>query len=565
METGIALGSTVAGRYRVDALLGAGGYGAVYCATQLNLNRKVALKVLHPHVTTRPLARERFEREARLAQLLQHPNVVRLYDFGVDESTGQSFIVWELLEGRSLEAELGRVGPLDWRRVARVASQVLKALIEAHGRGIVHRDIKPANLYLCDFAGEPDFVKVLDFGIATFSEGSGSSITQEGASLGTPTYMAPEQVLGEAVDARADLYALGLVMAEALSGAPLVSGRSAMEVALRQLAAEPHTLDARVLATPLGRVIARAVEKRRDGRFVSAEEMLRAVGDATTQWTEDSFGPTGIVVPLSGEEARGPSTVRMVPPGANATARSAFAGGSPGSGALGGPELGTIPSGTRVIVTPAASADGAGNSSGRRDELQRSAAPPAFAPTQAITTSAPAPRPTWKALLAAVSAAALIGAIVAVGWSSLGPTPKPTVSTTVVRSEEPDPPDVEDEIDKLTIELFTNIVHGSGDCFPLPPDLAAFAVQGLPLQGVLDRMAKAGFHCTRRNSSGLRGSGNFVLQKGQSTVTLFFATGVNAFDGAPNSRTVRDASNNCSITLSATSPAVLDEAVAALR
>jgi serine/threonine-protein kinase len=536
----------VADRYRIEALLGAGGYGAVYAAIQLNLNRRVALKVLHPHVMARPLARERFEREARLAQLLQHPNVVRLFDFGVDAATQQSFIVWEMLEGRSLEAEVSRLGPLDWRRVLRIATQVLKALSEAHGRGIVHRDVKPANLYLCDFAGEPDFVKVLDFGIATFSDAEGARITQEGT-LGTPMYMAPEQVLGEPVDARTDLYALGLVMAEAIAGTPPLSGRSAMEIAMKQLAAEPHELDPRVLATPLCGVIARAVEKQRERRFASAEEMLRAITDATSQWTERSFGPTGIAVLISVEVPPAPSTVRMAAPGADTTARSATGPSATGPGTS---------SGAGIARQPGAAQSDA-----------RVFAPPVFAPTQAVTTTAPAPRPSWKALGGVVAGAAAIGALVAVGWSTVGPAKKPTVSTVVVRSEESSHPrDVDDEIDDLTVELFANIVRGSGaQCSPLPPDLASFTVQGLPLQGVLDRMAEAGYHCTRRNSSGMAGSGNFVLQKGQSQLVIFFATGANAFDGAPQSRTVRDPSNGRSLTVSATSPAVLDEAVAALR
>jgi serine/threonine protein kinase len=465
---------------------------------------------------------------------------VRLFDFGVDPTTHQSFIVWEMLEGRSLEAELGRLGPLDWQRVARFATQVLKALIEAHGRGIVHRDIKPANLYLCDFAGEPDFVKVLDFGIATFSESAGSSITQEGTTLGTPMYMAPEQVLGEPVDARADLYALGLVMAEALSGVPPLTGRSAMEIAMRQLAPEPHVLDPRVLATPLRDVIARAVAKPREQRFASADEMLRALADAARQWTDDSFGPTGIVVPLSAEEAPGPSTMRMVPPEARTTAQSAFTPNVPSTGSSGG------------IASSATLGHG------------RVFASPAFAPT--TLTAAPARSPSWQALLAVVGAAAGIGALVALGWSTLSSSKQRSVSSAVVRPEESArPAELEDEVDKLALEMFTNIVRGSGDCTPLPPDLARFTVQGLPLQGVLDRMGKAGFHCTRRNSSGLAGSGNLVFQKGTSTVTIYFVTGVNVFDGSPGSRTVRDPDSDRSLTVSATQPATLDEAVAALQ
>jgi serine/threonine-protein kinase len=158
-------GTVVADRYRIEAKLGEGGYGAVYSAVQLGMDRKVALKLLHPDVLSRKTALERFLREARLAQQLSHPNVVRLLDYGTTRE-GVPFIAFELLSGRSVERELAGKGALPAARVLHVAQQTLKGLMEAHGLGIVHRDIKPGNLFLCDFAGEPDFVKILDFGIA---------------------------------------------------------------------------------------------------------------------------------------------------------------------------------------------------------------------------------------------------------------------------------------------------------------------------------------------------------------------------------------------------------------
>ncbi|MFO0552952.1 MAG: protein kinase [Polyangiaceae bacterium] len=275
-------GVVIQERYRIESLLGEGGYGAVYVATQLGLGRKVALKILHAEVLARPTARQRFEREAMLAQRLTHPNIVRLFDFGT-AADGSPFIVWELLAGRSVEQDLATRGPMPPARVSHLTQQVLKGLAEAHGVGIVHRDIKPANIFLSDFTGEPDFVKVLDFGIAAGPRGDGNTgITQEGISLGTPAYMAPEQVLDQELDGRADLYALGLMMAEMLTAAPVFRGNTALEIALRQIEDIPVPLVGAVRHGPLGHIIARATEKDPTRRFGSALEMLAALRAAST-------------------------------------------------------------------------------------------------------------------------------------------------------------------------------------------------------------------------------------------------------------------------------------------
>ena len=167
---------------------------------------------------------ERFVREATLVQTLDHPNTVRLFDFGVDEG-GFPFMAFELLRGVTLEDEIAKA-PLSPERVARIATQVLKALMDAHARGIIHRDIKPSNVFLVDFAGEKDFVKVLDFGVARRAVESTAQpkITSDGEIVGTPAYMAPEQVKDEPIGPATDLYSLGLVIAEALTGAARTVG-----------------------------------------------------------------------------------------------------------------------------------------------------------------------------------------------------------------------------------------------------------------------------------------------------------------------------------------------------
>ena len=265
-------GDVVAGRYRVEALLGRGGFGVVYRAVQLNIGRAVALKMLLAEALAHPEGIIRFRREAELAQRLEHPNTVRLYDFGETEQ-GLPFIAWELLRGRAFDEVIRAEGCLAPGRVARIAAQALKALMEAHALGIVHRDIKPSNVFLCEFSGERDFVKVLDFGIAKcLTDGPG--LTSDGVIIGTPNYMPREQVAGHGVTPATDVYALGLVMAEALLGRPVFIGEAGLALCMAQLSDTPVPLPKSVLASPLGSVIARATQKDPSARFATAAEML---------------------------------------------------------------------------------------------------------------------------------------------------------------------------------------------------------------------------------------------------------------------------------------------------
>ena len=273
----LAPGHLVAGRYELVELLGEGGHGAVYRALQKPLGREVAIKMILAEAMLAEGMLERFAREAALVQRLEHPNTVRMYDFGTTD-LGLPFIVFELLRGRTLEQEITR-GTLTTSRVGRVATQVLKSLMEAHALGIVHRDIKPSNVLLSDHSGEIDFVKVLDFGVARHSEpgASGAPITRAGQIVGTPSYMAPEQIHGSAIGPEADLYALGLVMAEAASGHRIYDDGSAMQIWMKQTSAEPVPLPPIVLASALGPVIVRATRKKPSERYSSAAAMLADV------------------------------------------------------------------------------------------------------------------------------------------------------------------------------------------------------------------------------------------------------------------------------------------------
>ncbi len=267
-------GDVLAGRYQIEVPIGAGGFGTVFRAMQLNLNRTVALKVLLPELVDQPSEMERFRREAQLAQKLEHPNTVRLFDFGVSEN-GVPFMAWELLKGKPLDALIRSERGLSPARVYRITSQVLKSLMEAHALGIVHRDIKPSNIFICDFQGEPDYVKVLDFGIAKAVQSKTQvGLTQAGIALGTPSYMAPEQVAGGAITPGSDLYALGLVMGEALSGHTVMKGSTGMEIAIAQASPSPVPLPPEATNSPLGPVIHKATQKSQALRYGSAREML---------------------------------------------------------------------------------------------------------------------------------------------------------------------------------------------------------------------------------------------------------------------------------------------------
>ena len=212
----------IAGRYRVDQPLGAGGMGTVYAGHDLRLDRDVAVKVLRDDLTRDPSLRHRFEREARAAARVTHPHAVAVYDTGEDAEC-DIFIVMERLTGRTLAHELAD-GPLDEARLRQVADAVLGALGAAHAEGIVHRDVKPGNILLAD----DGTLKIGDFGIATFLD-AGDTITR--VPLGTPAYTAPERLRGLGATARSDLYSLGVVLYEAAAGTRPFTGDGPSAVA----------------------------------------------------------------------------------------------------------------------------------------------------------------------------------------------------------------------------------------------------------------------------------------------------------------------------------------------
>ena len=269
-------GEIVRDRFRIDAELGRGGFSVVFRATQLNLGRQVALKMLLPEILGDSYNITLFQREAQFAKNLSHPYIIELYDYG-ETHRGLPFIVMELLEGRALGEELEHA-PIDEHRLWQVTAQVLKALMSAHRQGVVHRDIKPSNIFLCQYSGMADFVKVIDFGIAKALTGPGETThsSMNGKVTGTPAYMAPEQIHGRNQGAHTDLYALGLVMAEALSGQPIFDpDMPLMDLIRAQASLETEVpLPPVAMASRLGPIIKKACAKRLAERYSSAAEML---------------------------------------------------------------------------------------------------------------------------------------------------------------------------------------------------------------------------------------------------------------------------------------------------
>jgi serine/threonine protein kinase len=214
------VGKTIAGRYRIVSKLGEGGMGAVYRGEQVSLKRACAVKLLRPELSTNQMILQRFNAEAQAVAKLSHPNTVNIYDFGQD-ADGSLFIAMEFIEGRSLRAAIQREGPFPPARALQIATQVAASLSDAHAHNIVHRDLKPDNVMLQDRGKQKDVVRVLDFGIAKLRDDSRATqqaMTQAGDMLGTPQYMAPEQIKGEPIDGRTDVYALGCMIYEMVTG-----------------------------------------------------------------------------------------------------------------------------------------------------------------------------------------------------------------------------------------------------------------------------------------------------------------------------------------------------------
>ncbi len=298
------IGKTIAGRYEILQKLGEGGMGVVYKAMQTSVERIVALKILHPQMTVNEEALKRFQREAKTTSKLRHVNSIHIYDFGVEDNL--SFLVMEYIEGESLDDVIRKSGPLGLPRFANIIRQVCYALAEAHELGIVHRDLKPGNIYLSRKRDGSEEVKVLDFGIAKVvgEQQNVTRLTQTGMIIGTPQYMSPEQVEGIPLDHRSDVYSLGIIMYELLTGETPFQAETPFQLLMKHVKEKP--VPPRKfrpnLAIPeaVEKIVLKALEKDPAKRFQSISELqqsLEAAAGAPPAKTAKAGKPSKSLIP----------------------------------------------------------------------------------------------------------------------------------------------------------------------------------------------------------------------------------------------------------------------------
>jgi serine/threonine-protein kinase len=292
------LGQVLGGKYRIVRLLGEGGMGAVYEGEQQlgTTKRRVAVKTLHPHLSRNPQIEARFQREVGTIAELEHPHTIQVYDFGTTPE-GILYIVMEFLQGKSLADLLSAQGAMSPERVAHILEQVCGSLEEAHLHGIVHRDLKPDNVVLVERAGQKDYVKVLDFGIAKRSreeDKNEQKLTQQGMVLGTPPYMSPEQFTGQPIDARSDIYSLGVMAYEMLSGKLPFNATTAWEWATQHMTQSPIPIESleqgNRVPQAMRDALARALAKSPDERFQTVKAFIEAFEGKTPTDTAPMAG-----------------------------------------------------------------------------------------------------------------------------------------------------------------------------------------------------------------------------------------------------------------------------------
>jgi len=337
------IGATVSGRYRIDSILGEGGMGTVYAAEHTLMRKRVAIKVLHPDMSRMPDMVARFEREAMAAGHIDHPNIAAATDFG-QLADGSFFLVLELVVGENLRELIAR-GPLGVSRALHIGRQISGALSRAHALGVVHRDLKPDNVMLVTRGADMDFVKVLDFGIAkvpileigaqpppsTTGEAPMSAspkvLTQVGMIYGTPEYMAPEQALGQAVDARADLYAVGVLLFEMLTAhRPFDHHNMATLLGMQVTAPVPAMAEVAPdvqVPTPIEAVVRRLLAKDPAQRFATADELMQALDEAgrVTLPTDIAMSVGSPGDPTAASTVDGASASLLLPPDSASSAR----------------------------------------------------------------------------------------------------------------------------------------------------------------------------------------------------------------------------------------------------
>jgi serine/threonine-protein kinase len=328
------IGRTINERYRIVGTIARGGMGKVYRAEQQPLGRLVALKVLNPNYTGEndPEFHRRFFLEASICSKLTHPNTVTIFDYGKTDDEVY-YIAMELLEGRTLHRALREEGPFPPERAMHIARQICRSLREAHALGVIHRDLKPANVYLMHHGDESDFAKVLDFGLVkNLDEKAGEELTQTGLFMGSPKYMSPEQIRGERVDGRVDVYALGVIMFEMLSGKVPFDRANSVNILMAHIQEEVPSINsfnpAAQVSPALEALVRRCMAKDPAQRYGGMDQVLAALKHCS-----------GISTTMSGEFrlndvlAQGGLTVDGLNPSSSSVhLRGELAGGTPFSG-----------------------------------------------------------------------------------------------------------------------------------------------------------------------------------------------------------------------------------------
>lgn len=278
-------GQIIANKYRIDELLGRGGMAEVYKATHISIDKAVVVKVILGDLSTKERSLKRFERECRVTAKIDHPNVVSVYDNGILDGR-RPYLVMEFIKGESLRDLLRRSQSVSFAMAARILIQVCSGLQEAHKLGIVHRDLKPENIMLRESQDRPDWVKVVDFGIASLREG-GEKLTKTGVAIGTLDYLSPELLRDEPIDQRSDLYSLGIILVEMLTGQCPFSADSPYAIVTKHLYSAPN-LPSNLCpdlepGCPADLLVLKALEKDPMNRFQSALELREALQSALDQ------------------------------------------------------------------------------------------------------------------------------------------------------------------------------------------------------------------------------------------------------------------------------------------
>jgi serine/threonine-protein kinase len=316
------IGTVLADRYRIEKLLGAGGMGSVYRAQHVHMRKAVAIKVLHKEMTYLPEVVARFEREAVAAARIEHPNVANATDFG-RLPDGSFYLVLEYVEGKSLRAVLKAKGPMATPRALHVTRQIADALSAAHAAGVVHRDLKPDNVMLLERESDRELVKVLDFGIAKLNTGdSKEQLTQLGSVFGTPEYMAPEQAQGIEVDARADLYTVGILLYEMLAAITPFNDDDMVVVLTRTLTMDPPPLPPRVEPS-VAALVMQLLQKNPSARIQTAAELVQRIDALLGQVGTPAPVSVGTPSPSRASVELGDTVLHMHPPASVGVASTA--------------------------------------------------------------------------------------------------------------------------------------------------------------------------------------------------------------------------------------------------